>query len=111
MHTHPTKAEVPALGAGGQGWSLAHLFLTSAPTLPAACPGPAHGKVEKCTLNKTLHWCVLVIADAEAVYLRRSQPTSESEDPILALAPPCTLLLKRDLEEVCFSSMGLGVSI
>lgn len=52
------------------------------------------------------------MADAEAMYLRsRSQPTLESGDPILPLALLHTLLLKRDLEEVCFSSMGLGVSI
>ena len=52
------------------------------------------------------------MADAEAMDLRsRSQPTLESEDPILPLALLRTLLLKRDLEEVCLSSMGLGVSI
>ena len=54
---------------------------------------------------------MLVVADAEAVYPRsRSQPTLESGDPILPLALPCTLLLKRDLKQVYFSSMGLGVS-
>lgn len=38
-------AKVPALAAGGQGWSLAHLCPTPAPPIPVPCPGPACGKV------------------------------------------------------------------
>lgn len=90
-------------------WSLPiFLYLGSNP--PCGLLQICTRQSRKCTLNETLLWGVSRLWLTQRLWdLRsRSQLTLESEDPILPLGPAHTLLLKRDLEEVCFSSMGLG---